>query len=227
MIRLCRTLLSIAILISLTNLAFSADDTFGKTHADILKMGRTKWFEFYTGKAGESTLGMCEAERIYGDCLTERNDKLLNKLPAAKQKQMMKLRELSLSFGCSMINVGMVLSGGGTIWQPVEAGIMADFEEALYTLLTKPQTKATKPTSAEDVTRLLDKYRKEIVSRAKEIDEINVGDDLTSKAGLKSLAQAEATFKKALALVAGFESKQKALVLRYFISQAQNGDAMR
>src|SRR5687767_3790157 len=91
-------------------------ETHGKTNDQILAMGYDKWYEFFTGKAGETTQGMAQAGYKFAEALRWRNKGLEAKLSPAGRKSMAKLRLAIDEFGVSVIQVERALNGGGTMW---------------------------------------------------------------------------------------------------------------
>ncbi len=120
-------------------------------------MGREKWFGFYTERVGDSTAGMSGAERYYGECLKIVNDKQIVRLPKARRDAIGRLRAQLNSCHTELINLGDILSGGGTMWNPVYAGTLADCEEAVAVFIgrAKPFKHSSTP---EAVISLLDRY---------------------------------------------------------------------
>lgn len=135
----------------------SRGDLQGKSPSQVVAMGREKWFEFFTSKVGDSTAAMSGAESLYGACLKIANDKAIVKLPKEKRDQLGKLRYQLNRFNDEAIRLGEILSGGGTMWNPVFAGILADNEEAVAVLIgrAKPRKAASTP---EEAISFLDRY---------------------------------------------------------------------
>lgn len=135
----------------------SRKDLQGKTPEQVVQMGRAKWFTYFTGKVGDSTAAMSGAERLYGDCLKFVNDKTIVKLPKAKRDQIGRLRQQMDFFHSDLIYLGDMLSGGGTMWNPVYAGILADCEETVAVFIgrSKPFKHGSTPEAAIN---LLDRY---------------------------------------------------------------------
>jgi hypothetical protein len=106
-------------------------DTFGKTDAEILAMGRSAWFDYYTApeRGGDSTAGMTQAYGLYADAAGRRNDALPQQHHAAE------LRKLLDDFGEQSIDLASNFTGGGTMWIPEYAAADCDVEDALYALL--------------------------------------------------------------------------------------------
>ena len=121
---------------------------FGKTNAQILAMGRTRWYDFATKReGGESTAGMTGAMGSYGDALAWRNDRI------APKARVVRLRKLLQDTKNDAIAVGSAITGGGTMWNIISANLYADAEETLYAVLTKTGKAPARRVS--DVTKAL------------------------------------------------------------------------
>lgn len=105
-------------------------ETYGKTNAQILAMGRSGWIDFYTGReGGATTMAMAGAESLYGDALGWRNDKF-------GKAKIGKLRVLLQATARDSCEVGTAVTGGGTMWNIIGASLMTDGEETLYSVLS-------------------------------------------------------------------------------------------
>lgn len=105
-------------------------DTYGKSNAQILAMGHDAWYKFYTGKAGDSTLGMAYAEKTYAEALGARNEAL-----AAKRKDRPSIRALHKAlenFYIDAVEAGQIVTGGGTMWTPISNAYWVDMETTVY-----------------------------------------------------------------------------------------------
>ena len=222
--RSMRSLVVSIFLVCLINLCGAVEDTYGKSHADILRMGRGKWSDYYTAKAGSSTLAMCDAESIYGTCLKERNDGRIKRLPAAWRNRYDRLRKLSADFGEAVVEVGMALTGGGTIWHPVEAGIPADVEETVALLLNPSRSRAA---SAATVVRRLRALRSDIKGHAKEIDQWGGPSGLNSQSALHNVALAESRYREILKLSSRFPVKSRSAIVAFCVRQTKHVSDMR
>ena len=114
--------------IAILAFAQNREDTLGKSNAQILALGRKRWYAFYTAKQGESTMAMAGAEGLYGDALAWRTDRLLKGRKSA-------LRTHMRDFSNDAQAVGSAITGGGTMWNITAAGLYADTEEAFYAVL--------------------------------------------------------------------------------------------
>lgn len=142
-------------------------DYLGKTAFQVVAMGRQKWFEFYTGKEGESTLAMSSAEGLYGEALTRVNEFRMRKLSAARKVEIGKLRERLRGIAADSITLGRVRTGGGTMWNPVSAGITADVEEAVALWISK--TGNPEVASSAEVEKLLTRLEMDLQAQEAEI----------------------------------------------------------
>lgn len=128
-----RALPLLLVLLAALASAQSGVNTYGKTEAQILAMGQDKWYEFYTSKAGDSTMGMADAYRIYADVEGHRNDRLMKTSP--KRAKAKKLRKLLEDFGEQTLDLCSNINGGGTMYTPMYAQYSADAEGTLYGIL--------------------------------------------------------------------------------------------
>jgi hypothetical protein len=128
-------LAALLLLIPVISVAQDSYDTYGKTEAEILAMGHEKWNTFYESKAGDSTAAMGEQNEIFGEVATRRNDRLLKKAKAQTKKRVAKLRNLMGDFAGTACELGSNMTGGGTLWNPIEADIPAGVEQVVFGVL--------------------------------------------------------------------------------------------
>lgn len=127
-------------------------ETHGKTHSQILAMGYDKWYDFYTGKEGETTQGMARAGYTFAESLKWRNLQLEAKKPAKFRAQIKTLRTQFDKLGTASISIYRALSGGGTLWQLTYSTDAMNQEETLYALLGG-KVKPSKPQVVSKVTK--------------------------------------------------------------------------
>lgn len=136
------------------------------TDAEILKMGRDKFSTYYTDHIGYSTLDMCDAQSKYGEVIKKRNDGMLKTQPASIKTLVVKVRPILTKLESNAIDVSYAISGGGTMWNPVYAGVYADVEEVVYDLMQNHSPKARKVsevrTSIQGMKAALAKAKKEM-----------------------------------------------------------------
>jgi hypothetical protein len=157
-----RLLLSRALLLSLSSMLLLlhpvsaraggdevAPDTFGKTDAEILALGQSAWFDYYTApeRGGDSTAGMAEAYELYATAAQRRNAALPD------PHGLRPLGPLLDSFGEHALNVAYHMSGGGTMWIPMYAQADCDVEEVVYGLLGGSGQPAAAPATTGLVSR--------------------------------------------------------------------------
>ncbi len=140
---------------------------FNKTYAQILAMGRTAWMEYQGGKAGHSTADMSEGLAAYRAALKWRNDRLSASSPGSVRRAVAALRPLMTGYADAMMEIGAYLSGGGTIWSNIHAGVLADAELALFGVLEPNSARATPHTTGE-VDRALSALAARISARRRE-----------------------------------------------------------
>lgn len=202
--------------------ALPQSKTYGKTNAQILAMGRQKWFDFYTSKAGQSTLDMSNAERLYGAALKERNDTLLRKQTKTRQEAVASIRKSGTAFGYGMVTVGFAYTGGGTIWNPIIAGVSADVEEALYDILArKPLSKEQRkaPTLAA-LQKEVDQVGARLVKDRKKIAEYDTPSGTYYEDAVKAQKECAALMKELQAAAGKLRSAERtriAALIRQFL----------
>ncbi|RYG44990.1 hypothetical protein EON79_13685 [bacterium] len=144
----------VAMLLALALGAQNTQDTYGKTNEQILAMGYDAWSDFYTAKAGVSTAGMSNSAGLYADALMARNDRLMKRLKTAERTRLVRLRAAMLDFKNEATGIGTSLTGGGTMWGPIAAGMQVDTETALYRVIAGLTSK-TPSRVVSDVTKIL------------------------------------------------------------------------
>ncbi len=146
----------------------------GKSDAQILAMGRQKWFAYYTAKQGDSTADTCDAEARYGEVLKRRNDKLAARRDKQTRESVRKARPELTAFALGAYEVGQALTGGGTLWNLFNAGIAPNVEEALgaFVGIAYPTAKQGSPTSAT-VSKQLDALMTIVKGQSRSIEEMS------------------------------------------------------
>lgn len=177
----------------------SRADLQGKTPDQVVAMGRKKWFGYFTTKVGDSTAAMSGAERLYGDCLKHSNDKAIVKLPKARRTLIGRLRVQLYRFDDEVVRLGEILTGGGTMWNPVYAGLQADCEEAVRVFIgkSKPRKTSVEP---EEAIGFLDRYLDKVADDIREWGETEYRSVAKAKAKVallrKTLSELEDTASK-------------------------------
>lgn len=194
--------------------------TYGKTYAQILKMGDSTWMDYHAGKSGgSSTAEINEAMGIYRLALRWRNDRLAPRAPASVRTNVAKLRPLLGSFVNSMNDVGFYNSGGGTIWSNIGASAHAGAEETLYHLLGGPGRRGA-PLKTGAVYRALDR----LPARMDEARKDFPATPEQRQDALKSLSDGRATFDKIVKIAARLDRRGSDEVLGFCLEQAKQAD---
>jgi hypothetical protein len=216
--RILLLLLAVAILAGLAR-AEEYPRKFGKSNAQILGMGFDKWMDFQGAKAGQSTAGMSEGMAAYRTALRWRNDRLAAKALPALRKRVADLRPLLVDYTAHMMSLGAYMTGGGTIWSNIHAGVLCDSEETLYALLS-PKVKAAKPHTTGMVKRELDTLSADIEDHSKEsYNTLQKTEDAR-----KDLASGRSAFAKIAAVAARFDRKGSDHILAFCLTTAESAE---
>lgn len=114
----------------------TSEDLYGKTAAEIVRMGHDKWYEFYVDKSGgESTMSMSFAESYFGWALKTENDKTLYKMDMNVQDRVNFYRLNMSEFEHLGVDMGRAYTGGGTLWNPVYSSIQTRVEETVAVMM--------------------------------------------------------------------------------------------
>ncbi len=212
----CMKRILVALVVGIVTLA--AAQNLGKTDAQIIAMGPQKWQDLFTSKIGSSTADMCRANEIYGQAVTRRNDRLIqSQLDGDFVQQVTKCRELLSTYGSTCIDLAYAITGGGTMWNPVYAGITGDSEMTLYGLLSD-QAKRDKARVVSDVDRLtkkLDVIFRDMRRRGSSASWVNLDD------AEKSLSLLKSTFKKIVVIAAKMSRKDSDHLLSFCVKYAK------
>lgn len=212
--------LLVAFLATLAVCSFGQDlkETHGKTNAQILAMGYDKWYAFYTKLEGESTAGMSQASWKYSEALAWRNDGLIKKLPIEGRIRMSSLRIHLVRFEEKVLQAGMGLTGGGTIWHVIGAGARVSLEETLYGVLGG-KVKAAPAMIVSKVTKAMDALVKDVAnSKPGEFYP-----EFKKAETLKLCQEAKAILKGIVGLAAKLDRKGSDRVLQFCLDRI--GDA--
>jgi len=130
-------------------------DRLDKSDAQILAMGRLKWFEYFTTRQGDSNAAMRTAENTYGEVLKRANDRLIAKAHAYTRTDAKEARERLTRVGTLVLELEECYNGGGTLYQVARASIQPDVEEVVAYVLTF-KGKSAPFRKPADVTKRLD-----------------------------------------------------------------------
>lgn len=176
-------------------LQIEKSDYMGKTPDQVVKMGRSKWFDAYTKKFGDSTLGMAYAEYVFGDALKQVNDRKIAKLPKARRDAMLAYRKELLGFAADSHRIGELVSMGGTMWRNFDATIPADVEEILAEALSG-RFDAKKSASVAAVERQFDVSGAKLKKGAEALDQMAMDEERSGRQVLKLFTELKTRFKQ-------------------------------
>jgi hypothetical protein len=179
----------------------------------ILKLGREKWFTHYTSKEGESTAAMCDAEALFGAALKRQNDRKLATTKSTTKANVKKLRPLLTDYRNTMVDLGYATSGGGTMWNPVWAGTMADTEEVVDFLLAK-NPKPTAKRVVSDVTKALATLEKNLNDA-----ELGISEGMTRKDVMQHFAKVKRGSNQIIGVAKTLPRNQSDRLLNYCLEQ--------
>ena len=169
-------------------------ETHGKANAQIPAMGYEKWYDFYTGKEGETTYGMSRANYFYASALKWSNDRAATKLSSALQAQIRTLRPLFVKLNETTLRIGRAFSGGGTMWTLIGSSQDVTLEETVQALVKGSKSKA--PMVVSKVEREMDVLQKEISSH----EETEWNKEFKRSDVLKWLDECRSLFRRVVAV---------------------------
>ncbi|MBC8064862.1 MAG: hypothetical protein H7Y17_08535 [Chlorobia bacterium] len=204
------SLIGVTLVLVSAALSQNPEDTHGKTHTQILAMGFDKWYDFYTGKEGETTQGMAQAGYKYASSLKWRNDALIKNLRPADQKPVLRLRTHLDEFGTSTIQVFRALNGGGTIWQLTFSSNAMEVEETIYGLLVGTKT-APKPMVVSAVSKEIALLERSFKSAPASSWDYGISKTDTAK----QLARAKLTFQEIVKIAKAYDRRKSDRILGY------------
>lgn len=146
-------------------------DRLDKSDAQIMAMGRLKWFEYYTQKQGDSNAAMRTAENTYGEVLKRANDRLIAKAQVRVRTDVKEARERLTRVGMLVLELEECYNGGGTMYQVARATIQPDVEEIVSFMLTGTGKRAPLRTAAE-VNKRLERFTQFVESNRQQFDRV-------------------------------------------------------
>lgn len=178
-------------------------------------MGHDSWYEFCIGKEGESTAGMCAAEAMWGQALYHTNSPTLAKLPTVRRDNLTILRKNMPLFREKCIDVAFVISGGGTMWNPVYSASWGSSEEVLRYILLRKGTKP-KAASQAEVWKALSAGRAGLVGIKSTIgDRLDTTGQMYDDA-TASMAEASRLWNEALKLIPSLSDSERGYVMGFY-----------
>lgn len=192
---------------------------FGKTNAEILRMGRSAWTKFAAeDRMDGSTAGYVSSEGTFGEALAERNDRLMKAKPAYK-RSLVGLRTVLHDYANEFISIGSGVTGGGTMWNLTASAISPDVEEILYSALAPSKSKIKDATSAQ-IEGALSVATQVVQRKRKQIDENKEFSHMSYADCLKALAQARKLKTQALGFSKSLPARTQTAVRRYLVDAA-------
>lgn len=121
----------------------------GKSPEQIVAMGRQRWSDIYSKKFGQSHHDLCDAEEKYGFALKNLNDRAITRLPKSRQVWLTEVRKTTREYAVEAHQIGLIVSGGGSMWQTLNATILPDVEETIADCIVDKQVTSDKLKSIE------------------------------------------------------------------------------
>ena len=112
-------------------------------------MGRQRWSDIYSKKFGQSHHDLCDAEEKYGFALKNLNDRAITRLPKSRQVWLTEVRKTTREYAVEAHQIGLIVSGGGSMWQTLNATILPDVEETIADCIVDKQVTSDKLKSIE------------------------------------------------------------------------------
>ncbi|MFQ3587578.1 MAG: S-layer homology domain-containing protein [Fimbriimonadaceae bacterium] len=173
---------------------FTDEDRLGSTVGQLLAMGRDAWLAYHAERQGQSTAAMAAAEAIFADALRVRNAENLAKASPATRNRVNRLRTSMRRYADRLIEAQRAITGGGTMWVNIEAGVATDLEQAIDGIL-RPNAYRPRPGGPrvlnqaaieQGITRIAAQLRRE----RKDIDEMAPSSGMNTEQALASVAAA-------------------------------------
>lgn len=150
-------------------LGFDPEDLHGQTPEQILAMGRKKWFDFAT-RANSSNQNMALAEQTWTWVVVQHCDERFRVDPSERRRDASWVHHWLQVYREEMMEVGSILSGGGSMWLLTSASTSADVADLYRALLEPARIPLVPATTVQDVKREIGKIRATIRSRKAEIN---------------------------------------------------------
>jgi len=160
-------------------------DWLGLAPAQVEQLGRAKFMDEFSTKHGSSTAAMCDAEVSYGAALRSLNDDWVARRAPKHAGIVTNLRPLTERYYVLTTDLGFAFSGGGTMWNPVYAGIPADVEEVSGQILGR--TKLGPGADQAEIWKTLASAQGIVDDTAKEMDEPFLPDRRPSEDARKAI----------------------------------------
>lgn len=193
---------------------YTDQDRYGKTESEVLAMGHSKWAEWFTdsSRAGESTFGMADAERIYCVARTKKNREIIASLPDLEKAHFEKVVTLMANLNKSAVFVGRGFTGGGSLWTILQPGMEATAAQALADVLTSTKAETAKQA---DVWAAVKVARKTLSANRESMESTRVPSDPSVQAVLNELDTMVNHVSDMIQLVAQRPSAEKGITFWY------------
>lgn len=209
------------VLIQTSDKKFDPAENYGKSAEQAVAMGYDKWYDFIIEKAGaEHTHAMSHANYSYGCALYDVNDVRLSAVEIERQKLIRFVRPKMLEFYDNSISVGMVVSGGGSMWIVIGSSNMTDVEECISELI-KPKTKTKTSTQAEVWAKIAE-AEKRMISAKPEIDATHENLPYSYQEAENAMKKMKFEWSESLSTIAKFKSAaDRGRIMRVFYDAAE------
>lgn len=195
-----------------------APDWLGMTAEQVVRLGRDRFAEKYTLKHGYSTAAMSGAQTEFGAALKAVNDAWLDRQARSLRERADKLRPALERFQTTCYDVGVRLSGGGTMWNPVYAGTTADVEEAVASALGR--TRVAKPIEQAGVWAGLARLEQKVRKDAADMDSMGRGGTQPSAEAVRLIASARSQMATIVPLAAQLPTSRRSAIWRFLADAA-------
>lgn len=193
-------------------------ETYGKSAAEIVRMGHDAWYAFFVGKVGESTYGMSHAEMYWGYALYQVQTPQVAKLKGTRGQAIRSLRAKMPEFRERCIDVGYALSGGGTLWHPVYSARLGESEEVVRDLMAGKW--GTPPATQADVWPVFKRAKDHVTGSKSEIDETKHFTGIDGVSALQKHGDAMILWQECLKEIAALEPGERGRVFAFFRQSA-------
>ncbi|MBX3097580.1 MAG: hypothetical protein KF812_12010 [Fimbriimonadaceae bacterium] len=119
--------------------AFTQDesDRLGLTNPQIVALGYEAWSAKYSEERGDSTASINIGNTVFRDALLEEDDKIIARWPESRRSFILNLRRDLNVTTRDVVEVGYVVTGGGTIWSNIETGRLVHNEQTISKVLNQ------------------------------------------------------------------------------------------
>ena len=130
------------------------DFRLGLSCRKILAMKPENWAEYYNKKQPGGEVGYDQAYDAYADCMKERNDQALAKLPRQAAARLRRYRDLCGKFRVAELELHQAYAGGGTMYTHATVRGRIDDEQLVLRLAKLYARPQSTPGSAASTTVL-------------------------------------------------------------------------